>query len=301
MSYAPPAISVRLLPPGQRIPFVFEVKRRVQPPSVGRGCHRLAHNRRRLAAVAIAWPTTAVGWPRLPSLGPQPPSVGRGCHRLAHNRRRLARRGSPKRTQGTRLSAETSSPGRPQPTTPRPGHPRAAARRPPQVADDWLMLTSLLPDDSLQLPARRVLPDKQLLLAEPSLHRLRALFVTNSLFDVQLALRVDDMLSFAAVPDLSLLLGNILAMGRVTYVMLPCTGLRPQHYILLCRCYWTGNRDYVFLHAGFAVNALVTSSRCLPHLSLVFSYGCQANDTVWKLIATYLVYRRAHSTSELVP
>mmetsp|Transcript_99530 Transcript_99530/g.171322 ORF Transcript_99530/g.171322 Transcript_99530/m.171322 type:complete len:607 (-) Transcript_99530:247-2067(-) len=93
----------------------------------------------------------------------------------------------------------------------------------PTLTDkQWVYLTSLLPEDSLPLPERRVLADNQLLLGSPSEYRVQSLFTTNSLFDVQFALRMGDIIAATQPLEVHRLLAGMLGMGRVTYLILSC-------------------------------------------------------------------------------
>jgi hypothetical protein len=85
----------------------------------------------------------------------------------------------------------------------------------------WVFLTALLPEQGLRLPPKRVLAQNQMLLARPTVHRLRSLFTTNSLFDVQFALRMDELAEAAGSVPLAELVSGIIGMARRTYIILP--------------------------------------------------------------------------------
>eukprot|EP00667_Euglena_gracilis_P004673 EG_transcript_4700 len=88
---------------------------------------------------------------------------------------------------------------------------------------DWLQLLSFLPQDSLAMPDRKGATPNQILLGTPILHRLRAWFATSTFVDVQLALRFDEMATYATPIDPLELIAKIASMGRTTYVVLSCT------------------------------------------------------------------------------
>eukprot|EP00667_Euglena_gracilis_P007151 EG_transcript_7221 len=93
------------------------------------------------------------------------------------------------------------------------------------VSKDWLFLAAFLPQDTIALPAKRGMPRNLVFLAPPILHRLKAFFQTPTLLDVQFALRIDELLTYATPIGLLDLVGRLLAMAKTTYLLLPCTGL----------------------------------------------------------------------------
>ena len=99
------------------------------------------------------------------------------------------------------------------------------------TSDSWLHLTALLPAAGIELPPKRVVPYQQVVLAPPTAHRLSSLLVTNSFFDVFLALRLDELSQLEGVPDFLSLLGRLVAMSKRTFVILPCA----PHYNRLFR------------------------------------------------------------------
>mmetsp|Transcript_23747 Transcript_23747/g.42784 ORF Transcript_23747/g.42784 Transcript_23747/m.42784 type:complete len:607 (-) Transcript_23747:745-2565(-) len=86
----------------------------------------------------------------------------------------------------------------------------------------WVHFTPLLQQKDLPLPDRIPLPRNQILMAPPTRLRLASLLVTNSLFDLGLILRLDALAGAAGTAGLHVLLGSMLAMARMTFVMLPC-------------------------------------------------------------------------------
>eukprot|EP00667_Euglena_gracilis_P005719 EG_transcript_5760 len=97
-------------------------------------------------------------------------------------------------------------------------HPLAAA-----VPDSWVFFTAWLPPSGPPPPPRLPLPQKQVLLAPPTAIRLAALVVSNSLFDVSLLLRLEELQYTIQAVDLPLLLGSLLGMARTAFVLLPCS------------------------------------------------------------------------------
>eukprot|EP00906_Rhabdomonas_costata_P000697 RCo000913 len=87
---------------------------------------------------------------------------------------------------------------------------------------DWVYLTALLPQVGLPLPRTRPVMPNQLVLAPPTYHRVMSLFVTNTLFDLQLVLRLEEYLQAVAPLPFEDALAKMLGMSRVTYLMLPC-------------------------------------------------------------------------------
>ena len=91
------------------------------------------------------------------------------------------------------------------------------------TAANWVYFTPLLPQADIPLPEKLKLPQNQVLMAPPTSLRLASLLVTNSLFDLGLLLRVDELAAAAKTTEFHILLGSMLAMSRMSFVMLPCS------------------------------------------------------------------------------
>eukprot|EP01012_Entosiphon_sulcatum_P014377 TRINITY_DN19410_c0_g1_i1.p1 TRINITY_DN19410_c0_g1~~TRINITY_DN19410_c0_g1_i1.p1 ORF type:complete len:574 (-),score=84.93 TRINITY_DN19410_c0_g1_i1:4-1725(-) len=89
---------------------------------------------------------------------------------------------------------------------------------------NWLLLSAFLPQDSIALPFKKGSGRNHILLGTPIIHRLESLFATSLWFDVQLALRLDEVATYATPILLQNLIAKILAMGRVTFLVMPCSG-----------------------------------------------------------------------------
>jgi len=102
---------------------------------------------------------------------------------------------------------------------------------PQHLPKNWTWLTAPLRiDERFVADALRPWPANHILWDLSSRHRVWSLSATMNYFDVQLAVHLEDLLATPAFrkADLAEMVASILSMGRVTYLMLPCSAPKDE-------------------------------------------------------------------------